>query len=101
MNPKDYIYVVETIEAVKGKTEELKIELLKLVPLSQSEEGCVFYDLHQDRNLPQRFLVLMCWETQEAYEKHNASDFINQFVEKFDNILYWNVVEDLFRKITL
>jgi quinol monooxygenase YgiN len=99
MNKKDYIYIVETIEAVPGKEEELKKELLKIVPLAQKEEGCVLYDLHQDRSNPRRFVVLMCWKTAEAYEGHGNAEYINKFVEKFDKVLYITAVEGIYRKL--
>jgi quinol monooxygenase YgiN len=97
---QDLIYVIETIEAIPGKAEELKQELLKLVALSRQEKGCIYYDLYQDRNHPHRMTVLMCWKNREAYDQHNAAAFIQEFVEEFDSVLYQNVIEEIYKEVS-
>jgi len=93
------IYIVETIEAIPGKTEELKQGLAALVPLSRKEKGCLFYDLYQDPETPHRFAVWMCFKDKKAYEAHTAAPYIAEFVAKYDNVAYCNVVENFYRRM--
>lgn len=98
---KEYmVTVIETLEAPQGKSEELKRGLLKLVPLSRQEPGCISYELFQDRSDGHQFAVIMCWKDHEAYEAHCNAPFIDEFVKEFDNKLYRNVVEHLYTKLS-
>ncbi len=93
------IHVIETLDALPGKAEELKKALLAMVPLSRAEKGCISYDLFQEHDNPHRFAVIMRWKDKQAYDGHNAAAFIQKFVEKFDNVLYCNVVETSYKSL--
>ncbi len=93
------IHLIETIEAIAGKEKELAKALLELVPLSRKEEGCIRYDLFQEENAPETFMVFMSWTDHEALDKHNISPHIEVFVEKFEDVLYHSVVETTYREL--
>lgn len=93
------IYVVETLDAAPGKIDELKQGLIDLTAHARKEKGCLYYDLYLDRARPFRFCVLMCFENQKAYDHHTNSSHIQQFMEKYDTVVYHNVVEDLYDKL--
>lgn len=87
------ITVVETLRAIPGKLALLKKALLELVPISLKAEGCLQYDVlesiaHEDEVL----LVLMRWKTLLDLRNHESSDYISEFVRKYDKILYDEVL---------
>jgi quinol monooxygenase YgiN len=93
------VYVIETFIANPGKSEELKQELLKLVPVSHKQEGCFFYDLYQSRKDPNRIIIVMGWKSKSAYYNHNKSQAVQNFEKKFNQVLYQQVTEDLYDKV--
>ena len=89
------LIVVETIQAIPGKATALKQALLELVPFSLKEKGCLQYEVAESEQGEEIFLVLMRWENIEALEAHNISTHIQEFVRKYDGILYGEVKETL------
>ena len=57
--------IVANIKANSAKVELVKAELLKLVPITRSEAGCINYDLHQDNENPAHFVFYENWEWRE------------------------------------
>lgn len=82
------IVVVEIINAIQGKTKELKQALLELVPISRNASGCLQYDLLEPIEQKEKFLVLMRWEKLSDLREHESSDYIAKFEKKYDKILY-------------
>lgn len=89
------LIVVETIQAKPGKFAELKKALLEMVPLSLKEKGCLQYEIAEPVHGEETFLVLMRWENEQALDAHNNSAHIQEFVKKYDNILYGDAQETL------
>lgn len=48
---------------------------------SQEEEGCIFYNLHQDVANPTKFVMLEEWKSQDAIDFHNSTDHYKTFRE--------------------
>lgn len=86
------IIVVETIQALPGKKVELKQALLEMVPFTLKEKGCLHYEIAESEQ-EDIFLVLMRWENKENLEAHNISNHVDEFVKKYDGILYGEVEE--------
>ena len=56
------------------------IELLKkLVIETRKEEGCLQYDLIEDRENKGTFFLIELWETEEHLHKHGMQDHILEF----------------------
>lgn len=87
------ITVVEIIHAAKGKTDELREALLEIVPICRKGEGCLQYELFEPLSGSGEFLVLMRWSDPKDLVRHEASQVIQDFVRKYDTILYSNVVQ--------
>ena len=62
--------VVAHITAAEGRTELVKAELEKLIPVTRAEEGCLQYDLHQDNENPAHFMFFENWESRELWQAH-------------------------------
>lgn len=86
------ITVVAKIVAKEEKREFVKTQLLKLVAISLTEEGCINYNLHQDNDDANMFLVYENWKTAKALEMHSASAHFVAFVK---------VTEGAFAEFTL
>jgi len=92
------VFYVETIEATKGKNEELRKALLTTIPHARKEKGIVSFDLYQDCERPHLFVVLIHFKNRKAYDDHLAAPYIQEFIQKYDKILYQNVVEEFYQK---
>ena len=56
------------------------LELLKkLVFETRKEEGCLQYDLIEDRENKGAFFIVELWETQEHHHQHNGADHLMDF----------------------
>lgn len=62
--------IVANIHAKADKVDLVKAELLKLIPITRSEAGCIQYDLHQDNENPAHFVFYENWENRELWRTH-------------------------------
>jgi quinol monooxygenase YgiN len=62
--------IIADIHAKPGKTDLVRAELEKLIPITRAETGCIQYDLHQDNENPARFLFYENWESRELWQAH-------------------------------
>lgn len=92
------IYIIETIDAKEGRTEELERLLLEAMPNSRKEKGCIFYDLYQEKDNPHRFALVMAFKDRSAYEHHITAPHIAA-LEKYSDTVYHNVVETFYQKL--
>jgi len=68
--------VTASILAKTEKRDMVKQALLKLIPPTLAEKGCLNYDLHQDNENPDRFYFYENWESHDHWQDHNASAHI-------------------------
>lgn len=92
-NLNDYVINEGTIEEYTG--EELKIvaamtvkpeNVKTILPIfqavvegSQQEDGCIYYNLHQDINDSTKFIMLEEWKSQAAIDFHNNTEHYKTF----------------------
>lgn len=70
--------IVARIKANPDKIDLVKTELLKLIEITRSEDGCINYDLHQDNEDPAHFVFYENWESRELWQTHmNAPHLAN------------------------
>ncbi|MFY0614622.1 MAG: antibiotic biosynthesis monooxygenase [Hyphomicrobiaceae bacterium] len=62
--------IVANIHAKSDKVELVKSELLKLIPITRAEQGCIQYDLHLDNENPAHFMFYENWENRELWQTH-------------------------------
>jgi quinol monooxygenase YgiN len=72
--------VVALIRAKSQYTEDIYEGLRGLIEPTLPEEGCINYDLHQDRDDPALFVFHENWETEWHLEQHLESDHIKAFL---------------------
>ena len=73
--------IVAKILAKEEKREQVKTELLKLIPVTLKEEGCINYDLHQDNEDPNLFLFYENWTNRELWQKHMANSHLKTYMK--------------------
>lgn len=91
------ITVVAKIVAKQDAVEAVKTELLKLIPPTRKEDGCIEYNLHQDNQNPAVFLFYETWENAAAIERHIRTDHYLSYVKALDGLLEEKVVDKMSR----
>lgn len=72
--------IVANIKADEDKIDFVKAELLKLIDVTRTEEGCINYDLHQDNENPAHFMFYENWETHELWKIHMTSQHLADYI---------------------
>jgi len=68
--------ILARIEAKADKVDLVKAELLKLVPVTLKEAGCIQYDLHQDVDNAAVFWFVEQWKSAEHLKQHAKNTHI-------------------------
>lgn len=72
--------IVAKIEAKASDIDLVKTELLKLIEITRSEQGCINYDLHQDNDNPAQFIFYENWKTRELWQAHMANGHLKAYM---------------------
>lgn len=72
--------IVANIHINPDHIEAVKAELLKLIPITRAEEGCINYDLHQDNENPAHFVFYENWESRELWQTHMAAPHLTGYM---------------------
>ena len=75
---------------LKSKTEftkKVKELLENLVEKSIKEEGCIQYDLHQNIENSNVFILHEVWQNQEIFDLHNSQKYVKSFFKKASDLL--------------
>ena len=73
--------IVAKILAKEGYQELVKKELLKLIDITRSEEGCMNYDLHQDNENPNLFLFYENWTNKQLWQNHMNNQHLADYMK--------------------
>lgn len=76
--------IVANIHANADKIDLVKSELLKLIPITRSEKGCINYDLHQDNENPAHFTFYENWESRELWQEHMNAQHLAAYMAATD-----------------
>lgn len=85
--PTNHFVIVAAMRALAGKEEQLRAELLALVPPTRAETGCIRYDLHQDTRSPADFVFYEIWENREVWLTHMETPHLQAFRGKAQDLL--------------
>ena len=89
--------IVARILAKVEKRDMVKSELLKLIPITRAEKGCINYDLHQDNENPNLFLFHETWESRELWQQHMNNAHLADYIKATDGA----VEEFIVRQMTI
>lgn len=73
--------IVANIHAYPDKIDLVKAELKTLISITQAEEGCIQYDLHQDNDDPAHFLFYENWESRELWQTHMNAPHLADYMK--------------------
>jgi quinol monooxygenase YgiN len=91
------ITVVAKLVAKKNFVEAVKDELLKLIPPTRKESGCIEYNLHQDNLNPALFIFYEIWDSAASLEMHICTDHYKAYARALDGIIDEKVVNKMTR----
>lgn len=74
-----------------GHIDFVKEELLKLISITEAEDGCIQYDLHQDNENPNYFMFYENWESRELWQTHMGNDHLKAYMAATDGMVekFW------------
>lgn len=79
--------IIAHITAKIEHLEKVQAALLGLITVTQTEQGCVRYDLHQDQNNPNHFMFYEKWESRELWEQHMQAPHLTDFMKTTDGLV--------------
>ena len=66
---------------------------------SRNEDGCLFYDLHQEVDDDHAFVILDGWRDKSAFEGHASSAHVAQTLAKLNPLLEGSPVISELRRL--
>ncbi|MEM1144815.1 MAG: putative quinol monooxygenase [Pseudomonadota bacterium] len=73
--------IIANIRANSDQIELVESELLKLIPITRSEAGCIQYDLHRDNDDPAHFTFYENWESRELWQTHMNAPHLAAYMQ--------------------
>lgn len=73
--------IIANVYANPDKIDLVKDELEKLIPVTRAEKGCLQYDLQQDNEHPEYFLVYEVWESRELWQAHMSAPHLSAYID--------------------
>ena len=61
------------------RVDEIKRAMVELVKKTRLEDGCELYELHQDKNTPNKFVFVERWSDRDSWRQHMDGDAIKEF----------------------
>ena len=74
------VTVVARFNAKPGKEDQLRKELLSLIPQTRAEPGNVNYDLHENPDAPGQFIFYENFASPEALSTHADMPYIQRLL---------------------
>lgn len=83
----DELRIVAIMNVKPDAVEKILPIFQPLVTGSQEEDGCIFYNLHQDINDSTRFVMIEEWKSQEAIDFHNNTEHYKAFKKASEGLV--------------
>lgn len=81
------MHVVAIITAKLGSIDFVQTELTKFIEPTHQENGCVSYQLTQDRSNPANFVFIEEWKSKQHLDDHLTTPHITTGLEKMEGHL--------------
>jgi len=78
-----HVFVVAHFYLKPDKQKEFIEAARPMVEGTRKEEGCIFYDLHQDLEKPNEFWMLEEWVSLETLNVHSQAPHVSAAKEEF------------------
>ncbi len=73
-----------TFIAKEDGIEKMKELLTAMVEPSKAEDGCIFYDIFQYEDRPEKFMAVESWRDEKALDGHKASPHYKIYKSSFE-----------------
>ena len=85
----DELKIIAEIFLKQGTYDLMKPIFEKVVKGSQAEDGCIYYDIHQDVSdtTNTKYVMVEIWKDQNAIDIHNETPHFNEFKEASKNYI--------------
>lgn len=75
----DILCLVATMTAKEEHIDFVKEEMLKLIPPTRKEQGCVQYDLHKGNKEENVFILYEKWNSYDEWQAHRKTAHMENF----------------------
>ena len=89
---KNDAYCIEYFYAKPNNREELKRELLTLQKHSKMEEGCLQYDVLEDKANQELFILILKFTSEASMKQHEQQSYVIDFMNNKMQLLCERVV---------
>jgi quinol monooxygenase YgiN len=74
------IVVIGRVKTDAERRDRLIVVGQRVAQASREEPGCASYRLYEDSERPNEFVFIEVWESEEALQRHFATEHIAQFM---------------------
>ncbi|HME84862.1 MAG TPA: putative quinol monooxygenase [Roseiarcus sp.] len=82
-----HIRAIAHLGARPNKTEELGALLTSLLAPTRKEQGCVRFELQQNRDAPTEFAIVSEWRGEDAVRHHIATGYAQHALRRLPELL--------------
>jgi quinol monooxygenase YgiN len=94
------LYMCVRFQAKPGFKDELRLRLNEMVEETVKEDGCLFYDLHVDRDDDSVFYFFEGWENQAAHDLHGQTAHVKALVADVPKLTFDGIRIEFMHKIS-
>ncbi|MEG3436939.1 putative quinol monooxygenase [Pannus brasiliensis CCIBt3594] len=94
------LYVIARVIASIDRIEETRELMVSLLEPTRRENGCIRYDLFQNRENPAEFTFIEEWQDQASLDAHLASPHIRDAIAKLPSLFVSGPVITLYDPVS-
>ena len=84
-----------TFIAKEDSIEKMRELLTAMVEPSKAEDGCVFYDIFQCKDRPEKFFAVETWRDEAALDGHRSSEHYKVYKSSYEPYCVDKYTEEL------
>lgn len=81
------LHIVCELRCASADREKVKELILRFVEPARSEDGCLYYDLHQGIDDPNTFFIHDGWLNQAAVDHHAGNEHVASVMKELGPLL--------------
>ncbi|HUH41821.1 MAG TPA: putative quinol monooxygenase [Sulfurimonas sp.] len=84
-----------TFIAKEGNEAKMKELLTAMVKPSKAEDGCIFYDIFQCKDRPEKFFAVETWRDEKALDGHKITEHYKIYKSSYEKYCVDKYSDDL------
>lgn len=81
--------------AKEDSIEQLKALLETMIEPSRAEDGCLLYNIYQQKSEPSKFVVIETWESEQKLKGHQNSSHYKHYKANYEQFIADKYSEEL------